>query len=101
PVVNLGAKIGLLTPGYPSISDSVWDASPADLGLIQALFLLGLTGVGLGSLGLSGSARARIQTVRGAVLLTATGGVLTIASIVLVTTVQARWAGENPLFGHP
>lgn len=100
-LVNHGDKIGLLAPGYPSISFSVWYASSAALGLVQALFLLGLTAVGLGSLGLSRRVPGHLHRAHRAVLVTAIGGALTLASIGLVTTVQARWAGEMPLFGAP
>lgn len=53
-LVNHGDKIGLLAPGYPSISFSVWAASSADLGVVQSLFLLGCIALGLGCLGLQG-----------------------------------------------
>jgi len=88
---------------YPSVTsaDSLWYADRPDLGLVQALFLLGLIGASLGSLGFSGRGRMLVpDTLRAAVSLTAAGLALVVASVALVmgSTVDQGMV-RVPLFG--
>ncbi len=102
-LLDFGDKAGYLAAIYPSVTsaDSLWYADRPDLGLVQALFLLGLIGASLGSLGFSGRGRMLVpDTLRAAVSLTAAGLALVVASVALVmgSTVDQGMV-RVPLFG--
>ncbi len=96
-----GQSIGDLAPIVPSIAGSVWYASRPDLGLVQAVCLLGVSGVGLGVLGLSADGwHGARRVARAAVLLTALGIALTGASVALINSSQRDDGGVRvPFFG--
>lgn len=104
-LANHGSTLGLLAPGYPSISVSVWYASSPDLGLVQLFFLFGLMAVGLGSLGLRGRERARafLGVARGSAAALAVAGLaLTGTSVALVLSSHvADGSVWVPIFGGP
>lgn len=104
-LLDMGNKIGYLTPIYPSVAptDSVWYADRADLGVVQALFLLGLTLICLGSLGAVGRARALRGVARGSAGVLCVAGLgLAGASVALVLSSRAADGMVRiPVFGGP
>lgn len=103
-LVQLGHRIGYLVPVYPSItpSDSVWYEDRPDLGLVQAMFLLGLTSGSLASLGVAQPGRKSFRSNLWVGLSGGVGVALTIASVFLIGSSRSvdgmLWV---PAFGGP